>query len=240
MRPVAGVQRLNGRCLTLLILAAACSDAGPPPPVSRVWPVLGTMMSAAAWGPDTARIGRALDAAHDAADRSGPAAAVDSLRLEIRRETGIAVAADDIKEGAALDRAALVLVGEVDSALLDIGGQFLWVGPRATRRAVGIVDPASSMHALATVELRAGSVSTASHTGNKGNEGSVAVTVLAPSGATADGWSTALLGLGCDRALALAPRVASARVSLVCADSGGSRVRWTADLEGRVQVLHRP
>jgi thiamine biosynthesis lipoprotein ApbE len=227
------------KTILILSLAAACSDAGPPPPVSRVWPVLGTMMSAAAWGPDTAGIGRALGAAHDTADRSAPAA-FDSLRLEIRRETGIAVAADDIKEGAALDRAALVLGSVADSALLDIGGQFLWVGSRATRRTVGIVDPASSMHALATVELRAGSVSTASHTGDKGNERSVAVTVLAPSGATADAWSTALLGLGCDRALALAPRVAGGGVSLVCADSGGSRVRWTADLEGRVQVLHRP
>jgi thiamine biosynthesis lipoprotein ApbE len=198
-----------------------------------VWPVLGTMMSAAAWGADTARIGRALDAVRDTADRPPPAAAFDSLRREIRRQTGIAVAAGDVKEGATLDRAALVIAGVADSALFDIGGQFLWVGPRGTKRAVGIADPANTLSALATVEMRGGSVSTSSHAG-----GTLAATVLAPSGITADAWSTALLALGCDSALALAPRLAAWRVSLVCADSG--RVRWTSDLNGRVLVPHRP
>ncbi len=217
------------RTVLILSLAAACSDAPPPAPVSRVWPVLGTTMSAAAWGADTARIGRALDAARDTADRPGPAAAVDSLRRDIRRRTGIAVAADDIQEGAALDRAARVLAGVTDSALLDIGGQFLWIGPRATKRTVGIADPANSLNALATVELRSGSVSTSSQAG-----GTVSVTVLAPSGVAADAWSTALLGLGCDSALALAPRLGAPHVSVVCADS--VRVRWTPDLDGRVLV----
>jgi thiamine biosynthesis lipoprotein ApbE len=226
------------KTVLLLILVAACGDAPPPQvPVSRVWPLLGTMMSAAAWGPDTGRIGRALDAAHDTAGRPGAAAAFDSLRLEIRRETGIALVADDIQEGDALDRAALVLAGVADSALLDVGGHFLWVGPRATRRTVGIADPASSLNALATVEMQGGSVSTASRAGS---DSAVSVTALAPSGAAAEAWSTALLGLGCDSALALAPRLAAWRVSLVCADSGGGRVRWTPDLEGRVQVHHRP
>ena len=220
------------RTVLLLSLAAACGGEPEVPPVSRVWPALGTMMSAAAWGADTARLGRAMGAAHDTAARPGAAAAppsLDSLRFEIRRETGVALAAGDIQEGDALDRAALVLVGVADSALLDVGGQFLWVGPRATRRVVGIADPASSLNQLATVEMRGGSVSTAAHTGN---EGSVSVTVLAPTGVAADAWSTALLSLGCERALAIR------QVSVVCADSG--RVRWTRDLEGRVAVHHRP
>ncbi len=221
------------RTVLILSLAAACSDAPPPAPVSRVWPVLGTTMSAAAWGADTVRIGRALDAARDTADRTVPAAAVDSLRREIRRQTGIPVAADDIQEGAALDRAARVLAGVTDSALLDIGGQFLWIGPRATKRTVGIADPANSLNALATVELRSGSVSTSSQAGERGGA-TVSVTVLAPSGVAADAWSTALLGLGCDSALALAPRLGAPHVSVVCADS--VRVRWTPDLDGRVLV----
>lgn len=224
------------RTVLLLGLAVACGGEPGVAPVSRVWPVLGTMMSAAGWGADTARISRALDAARDTADRPARAS-LDSLRREIRQLTGIALAAGDIEEGDALDRAGLVLVGVADSALLDIGGHFLWVGPRATRRTVGIADPASSLNALATVEMQGGSVSTASRAGS---DSSVSVTVLAPSGAAAEAWSTALLGLGCDSALALAPRLAASRVSLVCADSGGGRVRWTPDLEGRVQVHHRP
>jgi len=225
------------RTVVILIVVAACGDATPPkPPVSRAWPVLGTMMSAAAWGTDTARIGLALDAAHDTAGRSGPGA-LDSLRGDVRRETGVALTVDDIKEGDALDHAARVLAGVADSALLDIGGQFLWVGARATRRVVGIADPASSLDQLATVEMRSGSASTSSHAAN---DSSIAVTVLAPSGAAADAWSTALMGLGCDSALALAPRLAARRVSLVCADSGGRRVRWTPDLKGRVVVRRRP
>lgn len=223
-----GVQRLKARCAAILILAA-CGDAVPPGPVSRVWPVLGTMMSVAAWGADTAEIGRALDAVPDTADRPGPRVGLDSLRREIRRQTTIALAAGDLKEGDVLDRAALLLAGVADSALLDIGGQFLWVGARGTQRTVGIADPENSLGALATVEMRGGSVSTSSHAGS-----TVSVTVLAPSGIAADAWSTALLRLGCNDALALAPRLEVWRVSVVCADSG--RVRWTPDLDGRVSV----
>jgi hypothetical protein len=219
------------RTVLLLTFAAACGGAPGGAPVSRVWPALGTMMSAAAWGADTARIGRALDAVHDTVDRFGAAQApgFDSLRRDIRRATGVTLAAADVTEGGALDRAAQVLAGAADSALLDIGGQFLWVGARGTRRVVGIADPANSLDALATVELRAGSVSTSSHAGS-----AVSVTVLAPTGLAADAWSTALSKVGCDSALALAPRLAARRVSIVCADSAG--VRWTPDLDGRVLV----
>lgn len=186
------------------------------------------MMSAAAWGADTARLGRILDAAHDTADRASPGAAFDSLRREVRRRTGVLLDAPQVAEGHALDRAAALLAGVADSALLDIGGQYLWVGARETRRVVGIPDPANSLSALATVEMRAGSVST-------GSDSSVTVTVLAPSGFVADAWATSLGRLGCARALALAPELS---LSAVCADSAG--VRWTKDLAGRVLPARAP
>ena len=207
----------------IVVLAVACGDPPRPAPVFRVWPALGATMSAAAWGTDTAWIGRALDAVRDTVDRPRPAVAFDALRREIRGRTGVAVAAEDVKEGAALDRAARVLAAVVDSALFDLGGQFLWIGSRGTRRVVGIADPANSLVALATVELREGSVST-----------SASVTVLAPSGLAAEAWSRALSRVRCDSALALARRPEARRVSLVCADSSG--VRWTPDLDGRVLV----
>lgn len=215
------------RTVLLLILAAACGDAALPPPVSRAWPALGTTMSAAVWGADTAQLGRALGAVRDTVDslQGRRPAGFDSLQREVRGRTGVTLAAADLTEGDALDRAGLTLrsQGVVDSALLDIGGQFLWIGPRDTRRAVGIADPDNSLVGLATVEWRNGSVSTASDPGGSGTR---SVTVLAPSGIAAEAWSIALLAVGCDRALGVAP------VSVVCADSG--RVRWTADLDGRV------
>lgn len=207
---------------------------------------MGTMMSAAAWGPDTAGLAGALDAARDSVERidgltdgAGRIAAIDSLRREVRQRTGVTLAADDGAAGYALDRAALAIVGVADSALLDLGGQFLWVGPpsRLTRRSVGIPDPDNSLGALATVELWSGSVRTTSHSeGHRGR--ALSVTVLAPTGMTADAWSTAFFVLGCDGALALAPRLARWRVSVICADSAG--VRWTPDLEERVQPAPAP
>jgi thiamine biosynthesis lipoprotein ApbE len=195
------------------------------------------VMSAAAWGPDSARLERALDAVRDSVARierllqgRGRITDVDSLRGEIRRRTGIALAIDDFAAGYALDRAALALAGVADSALLDLGGQFLWVGPPShpTRRSVGIPDPENSLGALAAVEMWNGSLRTTSQA--KGATRSV--TVLAPLGLAASGWSTAFFALGCDSALALAPRLQRWKVSVVCADSAA--IRWTADLEGRV------
>src|SRR6185503_9757550 len=88
----AGVRRLKTRW-AVLILCAACSEAPPPPPVSRAFPAVGTTMSAAAWGADTTRLDQALDAVRDTLDRPGHVAAVDSLRREIRRRTGVTVTA---------------------------------------------------------------------------------------------------------------------------------------------------
>ena len=190
-------------------------------------------MSAVAWGPDSVRLERALDAAADSVERIR-ITAFDSLRADIRQRTGVMLPADSFTRGYALDRAALAMVGVADSALLDLGGQFLWFGAttKSTRRAVGISNPDNSLSALGSVEMRSGSVRTIPHA-NPRSGGTRSLTVLAPTALAANAWSTALFGLGCDSALALAPRLERSRVSVVCVDSGGA-VRWTPDLEKRV------
>ncbi len=221
----------------LLCLSLAACDAEARPGVSRVWPEFGTMMSAAAWGTDSTRVSRALDAARDSVDhidslrhRHASIAALDSVRREIRRRTGIPLAVDSIAPGYALDRAALALVNVVDSALLDLGGQYLWVGPpaRPTHRAVGIPDPDNTLRTLAVVDLQGGSVRTESQR-NAPRGAARSVTVLAGDGLTANGWAAALLALGCDRALAVAQGM-----HVICADSTG--VRWATGLQNRVSL----
>jgi len=221
----------------LLCLSLAACDAEARPGVSRVWPEFGTMMSAAAWGTDSTRVSRALDAARDSVDhidslrhRHASIAALDSVRREIRRRTGIPLAVDSIAPGYALDRAALALVNVVDSALLDLGGQYLWVGPpaRPTHRAVGIPDPDNTLRTLAVVDLQGGSVRTESQR-NAPRGAARSVTVLAGDGLTANGWAAALLALGCDRALGVAREM-----HVLCADSTG--VRWATGLQNRVSL----
>jgi len=203
-------------------------------------------MSAAVWGggggegggggPDTTRVARALEAAHDSVDRVDSLiqrhvaiAAIDSLRREIRRRTGIALVADSLAPGYALDRAILALEGShaVDSALLDLGGQYSWVGP-ATHRAVGVPDPDNTLRTIAVVDLQGGSVRTQSQR-NAPHGAARSVTVLADDGLTANAWAAAFLALGCDRALPLARDMHA-----LCADSTG--VRWATGLQNRVSL----
>jgi FAD:protein FMN transferase len=280
-------------------MLVGCAPESRAPDAARAWPVMGTMMSAATWGPDTAALDRALDAIRDttealdsllstfrddseimlvnrgARERVTPhftavltaalavarasAGAFDPTLRDwrgvafdtgrgggggrVRLRSGLTLDFGGIAKGYALDRAADLLSGVADSALLDLGGQFLWVG-RETRRTVGIVDPANSLRALAAVEMRHGSVSTSSQAEQPGHivdprrpgrtpaSRTKSVTVLAATGIAADAWSTAFFVLGCDSALALAPRLEEWRVSVICADTVG--VRWTPDLEGRV------
>lgn len=223
--------------LALSLVLTGCA-AEPRPAVSRAWPVMGTMMSAAAWGADSTRIARALEAARDSINRIDSLvqrrvriATLDSLRADIRRRTGVALVVDSFAAGYALDRAALALAGVVDSALLDVGGQYLWIGPaaRSTSRPVGIADPDNSLRTLAAVELRGGSLRTTSQSPQTHGRAR-SVTVLAPDGLTAGAWSAAFFLLGCDSALGKAAH----GMSVVCADSAG--VRWTTDLEKRVVV----
>src|SRR5882672_1794813 len=176
----------------LLCLSLAACGAEARPGVSRVWPEMGTMMSAAAWGMDSTRVVRALQAAHDSVDhidslvqRRVGIAALDSVRRAIRRGTGVALAGDSIAPGYALERAALALGDGVDSALLDLGGQYRWVGgaARPTHRTVGIADPDNTLRRLASVDLRGGSVRTQSRR-NAPRGAARSVTVLAPDALT--------------------------------------------------------
>jgi thiamine biosynthesis lipoprotein ApbE len=137
---------------------------------------------------------------------------------------------DSIAPGYALDRALLALGDVVDSALLDVGGQYAWVGPvgRPTHRAVGIPDPDNTLRSLAVVDLQGGSVRTQSQR-NAPHGAARSVTVLADDGLTANAWAAAFLTLGCDRALTLARDM-----HVVCADSAG--VRWATGLQNRVSL----
>src|SRR5262245_27793166 len=223
-------------CLTLAASAGTCrGDA--PPPVARVWPALGTMMSAAGWGLDRARVARALAAAHDSVDRvdsliqaHAAIRAIDSVRREIHRRTRVELVADSLAPGYALDRAILALGHEVDSALLDIGGQYSWLGAvgRSTHRAVGVPDPDNTLRTLAVVDLQGGSVGTRSQR-NAPHGAARSVTVLADDGLTANAWAAAFLALGCDRALPLAREMHA-----LCVDSTG--VRWATGLRNRVSL----
>ncbi len=133
----------------------------------------------------------------------------------------------DVADGYALDRAVGRLAAVADSALFDLGGLFLWIGP-ATGRAVGIADPDNSLRALAHVELRTGALATV--TGQHRS-----VTVLAPDAFRASAWASAMFSVGCDSALALGPRLdRRGGLGMVCADSTG--VRWTTNLQNRVSL----
>lgn len=220
-------------CLTL----AACrgeAHLG----VARAWPEMGTMMSAAVWTSDTNRAAHALQAAHDSVDRIDsliqkhvPIAGIDSLRRELRRRTGVTLLPDSIAAGYALDRAALGLASLVDSALLDVGGQYVWIG-HATHRAVGIPDPDNTLRAIATVDFRGGSIRTAAQR-NAPRDAVRSVTVLAPGALAVNAWALVFFSWGCDRALR-----ESQGLSVVCADSAG--VRRTSDLMSRVSTPPAP
>ncbi|HEV2670814.1 MAG TPA: FAD:protein FMN transferase [Gemmatimonadales bacterium] len=227
--------------VALSLFVAACG-AEPPPAVSRAWPVMGTMMSAAAWAADTTRLAGALTAARDSVDRidslitrHARIAALDSVQRDLLQRTGVTAASARLASGYALDRAARALAGVSDSALLDLGGQYLWIGPpgRVTHRTVGISDPDNSLVALAMVELRGGSIRTQPQS-REDHGRARSVTVLAPDALTAHAWSLALFALGCDSALAVAASLEK-QIGVVCADTAG--VRWTRDLEKRVRVL---
>jgi thiamine biosynthesis lipoprotein ApbE len=231
------IQQSILRINLLLCLGLAACRVEARPAVARVWPTMGTMMSAAAWGADSARVARGLEAAYDSVDRidsliqrHASIPAIDSVRREIRRRTGVALLSDSIAPGYALDRALLALGDVVDSALLDVGGQYAWVGPvgRPTHRAVGIPDPDNTLRSLAVVDLQGGSVRTQSQR-NARHGAARSVTVLADDGLTANAWAAAFLTLGCDRALTLARDM-----HVVCADSAG--VRWATGLQNRVSL----
>jgi thiamine biosynthesis lipoprotein ApbE len=222
-------------CLTL----AACS-APPRPAVSRAWPAMNATMSAAVWGRngDSTRVVRALDAARDSVDsldarltRRARVASLDSIQRAIKARTGVTLVLDSIVAGYALDRAARVMRDVVDSGLLALGDQYLWIGPATTHtsRPVGIPHPDNSLDILGYVMLERGSIRIASRARSERKARTASVTVLAPDALSATAWAEAFLVWGCDSALANAQGY-----GVVCADSTG--VRWTTDLQNRVSL----
>jgi thiamine biosynthesis lipoprotein len=195
------------------------------------------------------RVARASGGAFDPTLRDWRGVRFDSAARAVRLRPGLRLDFGGIAKGYALDRAALALAGVADSAVLSLGGQLLVLGgPReGGGRPVGIPDPDNPLVLLAVVHLPPGSrsASTSSQGEQPGHivdprTGRAAararsVTVVAPTGLAADAWSTALFVLGCDSALALAagPEARADGIGVVCADE---RVRWTADLDGRVAL----
>lgn len=189
--------------------------------------MLGTTLSVAAWSDDTAALSAALAQLRDSTRSIDSSAIRDALRRAWRVEReDLRLQPDwsDVADSYALDRAVAALAAVADSALFDLGGVFLWIGP-PTKRAVGITDPDNALNVLAHVELQTGAISTV--VGARRS-----VTALASDAFKASAWASALFSLGCDSAVALAPRLERRRVSVVCADSTG--LRWTPDLQNRV------
>jgi thiamine biosynthesis lipoprotein ApbE len=205
-------------------------------------------LSVAAWGRDTAALARALAIVRDTVQnmdaelRAGGGRRMqllDSTSRELRARTAVRVPVESLAPGFALDRALIPLAGVADSALFDLGGQFLWLSDsaRPTSRAVGIPDPDNTLRLLALVTLRQGSLRTVAQ--RNAPEGAVrSVTVLAADALTAGKWANVFFKLGCDSALARAPREEQLPVSVLCADARG--VRWTPDLAQRVSLPSGP
>jgi len=188
-------------------------------------------------------LARASGGAFDPTTRNLRALSVDTVRHTITLAGRLHLDLGEVGRGYALDRALAALHGVADSAVISSGGQNLIHSDWSGARVVGIVDPNHTLAPLATLTLPAGTwaVSTMSvaeagdavldpRTGKPATRTRV-VAAMAASAATAGGWSAAFYVVGCDSALALAPRV---HMSVVCVDDA---VRWSSDLEGRVTLL---
>jgi thiamine biosynthesis lipoprotein ApbE len=211
-----------------LFAIAACSSGPRTKTIAATWQMVGSTVSVAAWSPDSAALQGAVRRMRDSTRSADSAAIRTAVRqawaaqrggLSVRPEWG------DVADSYVLDRAVPLLAAAADSALIDLGGLFLWIGP-ATKRPVGIANPVNALDPVAQVDLRSGAVSTVSGRGEHR-----ALTVLAGDAFTASAWASALFALGCEEALATAQR-REGRISVVCADSAG--VRWTTDLQNRV------
>ena len=218
---------LGVKQLPLALLAlVACSSGPRTKTIAATWQMVGSTISVAAWSKDSVALQSAVSRFSDstrAVDSTTARAAVRQAWPAERGDLALRIEWRDVADSYVLDGALPVLAKAADSALIDLGGLFLWLGP-ATRRPVGITDPGNALAPVAQVELRAGAVSTVSGRGERRS-----VTVLAPTAFKASAWASALFSLGCDKALALAVRRG---VSVVCADSAG--VRWSPELQNRV------
>lgn len=187
-------------------------------------------------------LARASGGAFDPTARNLRALSVDTVRHTITLAGGLHLDLGEMGRGYALDRALAALHGAADSAVISSGGQYLIHSDWSGARLVGIVDPDHTLAPLANLTIPAGTwaVSTMSvaeardelldpRTGKPATRTRV-VAAMAPTAAAAGGWSAAFYVVGCDSALALAPRV---HTSVVCVDDA---VRWSSDLEGRVML----
>ena len=173
----------------------------------------------------------------------------DRARGMVSLRRGLALDFGGIAEGYALDRALLAIGAVADSVVLNLGAQYLVKTPARTTsaprvgRQVGVPDPDNTLRAIALIEIPPGtwSVRTLSpvdqpapimdpRTGTPAVRAR-SVTTVARDGMTAIAWSNAFFVLGCDSALALAPQLGEIQVGVLCVDG---RVRWSADLDGRV------
>jgi len=157
------ILRIN---LLLCLSIAACGADAHRPSVTRVWPGMGTMMSAAAWGADSTRVARALEAAHDSVDH------IDSLiqrRVEsphsipcgaqfvaVPESRSRATASrPDMRSSAPRWRSAMAWTARCWIWAANTAG---WRRRAPTHRTVGIPDPDNTLRMLASVDLLAGSV----------------------------------------------------------------------------------
>lgn len=210
-------------------LAAACHSGPRTVAIASTWQMVGSTVSVAAWSKDSVALQTAIAGLRDstrAADSVSVRAAVRQAWSRERGAVPLRVEWRDVADSYVLDQALPVLAARADSALIDLGGLFLWVGP-VTKRAVGIADPGSALDPVAHVELQSGAISTVS-----GRAERRAVTVLAPTAFRASAWASALFAQGCDKALAQAAHKDGGGISVVCVDSAG--VRWSPELQNRV------
>lgn len=187
-----------------------------------------------------AGLAHAAGGAFDPTGRNFRGLSVDTVRHAIVLPPGRHLDLGELGRGYALDRAMAALHGAADSAVISSGGQYLIHADWSGARVVGIVDPDHTLQPLARLTVPPGtwavsmmSVAEARdelldpRTGKPATRTRV-VAAMAPNAADAGGWSMAFYVVGCDSALALAPRV---HTSVICVDDA---VRWSADLEGRV------
>jgi thiamine biosynthesis lipoprotein ApbE len=217
-------------------VVATLSDLGDRPGTRSISPGLARLVLRAV------ELARASGGAFDPTGRDFRGVSVDTARHTVTLPRGLHIELGEFGRGYALDRALVALRGAADSTVISSGGQFLIHADWSGARVIGIVDPDNTQQPLARLTIPAGTwaVSTMSvaeardelldpRTGKPAVRTRVVAT-MAPDAADAGGWSMAFYVVGCDSALALAPRV---RTSVICVDDG---VRWSSDLEGRVML----
>ncbi len=175
-----------------------------------------------------------------------------------RRNARVTVEEGGFGKGAGLDAALAALASAADpvhGARLSFGGQVAWFG--VADRVIAVAGPRDRARALVHVDAPPGAVSAATSANLRGpaGEGGEAprphlldprtgepaadfgsATVFAPTALGADALSTGCFVLGPDGALALAERTAGVDVLLLIPTDGGTQLRFSHGLVGRVRA----